>query len=393
MLVETTKRAAPPATRLSTTSLGAATEMLREGIHLGRYTHGERLPAERALAEEMGVHRRVVRAAITQLVEEGLVSRRPYCSPVVQAQSGPSDPSAAAAKLSASRLVALVMWHGGPLDTGRTAQQRIFWGMNQALGQAGYHAVFLNLGEIVGTEQENADREAAHLQYVLDQGFGGAIFYPYAYRSNRGLIQEVSQRLPLCLIDRMLPGVEADFAGSENYQGMFAAATHLLQQGHRRIAYITKSEPINPVQDRLQGYLHAMYTALNTDRDELVLTAPSFNGEDWTLFDTIFRQPTDKRPTAAIGFNDYEAERTVRRLRQLDLRVPEDVALVGFDDIVQTLSSGVGLTSVAQPFEDIGRTAAGLFLRRIDTPAAPPAHIDLPTRLVIRDSSPSCHTE
>ena len=399
-LSETARRSASlPAFSLSAsssmTSLSVAVATLRERIQSGHYARGERLPAERALSEEMGVHRRVVRAAVAELVKEGLVSRRAHCSPVVQTLpsrprlSGASGGSPPPPSLSTSRFVALVMWHGGPLEKGRTAQQRIFWGMNQALGQAGYHAVFLDLGEAVGSEEENAPREAMHLRYVLEQGFGGAVFYPYAYRSNRELIQEVSQRLPLCLIDRTLPGVEADFAGTENYQGMFEATTHLIQQGHRRIAYLTKSEPINPVQDRLQGYLHALYEAFHSDRYELVLTAPSFNGDEWPLFDTVFGLPEGERPTAAIGFNDYEAERAVRRLQQLNLRVPQDVALVGFDDIVQMLSNGLGLTSVAQPFEEIGRTAAGLFLRRMENPAAAPAHVSLPTHLVIRDSSPT----
>ena len=382
------------------TSLDAAVVTLQEDIQAGRYSHGERLPSERELSEKMSVHRRVVRSAIARLIEQGLVSRRPYCSPVVQAPPSRSShrfsqtlssqtlPPAVMPTQLASRFVALLIWHGGPLERGRTVQQRIFWGMSQTLERAGYHTVFLNLGDQVGTEQENALREAAHLRYTLDQGFGGAVFYPYAYQSNRELIQQVSQRLPLCLIDRMLPGVEADFVGTENYQGMFDATTHLIQQGHRRIAYLTKSEPINPVQDRLRGYQHALNAAFHTDRDELVLTAPSFNGDEWPLFDTVFSLPEGQRPTAAIGFNDYEAERTMRRLQQRHLRVPQDVALVGFDDIVRTLPNGIGLASVAQPFEDVGRTAAELFLRRIENPASPPVHIDLPNHFIIRDSSP-----
>ena len=387
----------------SMTSLDAAIVSLKEDIQAGRYSHGERLPSERELAEKMGVHRRVIRAAVAQLIQQGLLSRRPYCSPVVQASPGRSSSQLSSQlssqslfpqslpstpKHSASRFVALIIWHGGPLERGRTVQQRIFWGMNQALEQAGYHAVFLNLGDEIGTEQENAQREAVHLRYILDQNFGGAVFYPYAYRSNRELIQQVSQRLPLCLIDRMLPGVEADFVGTENYQGMFDATTHLIQQGHRRIAYLTKSEAISPVQDRLQGYQQALYAAFRTDREERVLTAPSFNGDEWPLFDAVFGLPAGERPTAAIGFNDYEAERAMRRLQRLHLRVPHDVALVGFDDIVRVLPNGAGLTSVAQPFEDVGRTAADLFLRRIQHPGSAPVHIDLPNHLVIRDSSP-----
>ncbi len=379
----------------SMTSLDAAVATLQEDIRAGRYSGGERLPSERELSEKMGVHRRVIRSAIARLIQEGFVSRRPYCSPVVQASPSQSPQQSSQQRSAnrtpnsaASRFVALIIWHGGPLERGRTVQQRIFWGMNQALEQAGYHAVFLSLGNQVGTEQENAVREAAHLRYILDQGFGGTIFYPYAYRSNRELIQQVSQRLPLCLIDRMLPGVQADFVGTENYQGMFDATAHLIRQGHRRIAYLTKSEPINPVQDRLLGYQQALNAAFHTDREELVLLAPSFNGDEWPLFDTVFRLPDGERPTAAIGFNDYEAERTMRRLQQLDLKVPHDVALVGFDDIVRMLPNGIGLTSVAQPFEDVGRTAAELFLRRIENPASAPVHIALPNHLVIRDSSP-----
>ncbi|MCW3060415.1 MAG: LacI family transcriptional regulator, partial [Capsulimonas sp.] len=90
---------------------------------------------------------------------------------------------------------------------------------------------------------------------------------------------------------------------------------------------------------------------------------------------------------AALCFSDYEAVRVTRRLEQLGLRVPEDVAVIGFDDIVHNLPNGVGLSSVAQPFEELGRAAAGLFLRRVKDPGAVHSHIELPTTFVVRDSS------
>lgn len=369
----------------------AVANVLRERIRSGHYQTGEWLPTERVLTEDLRVHRRVVRTAIDHLVQEGLISRRPHCRPVIAEPIRPSiktpQGTSAGTQLLPSRLVALIMWHGGSVEQGGTAQQRIFWGINQALGQAGYHTVFLDLGEEIGSDKENAAREAAHLRYALDQGLGGVIFYAYAYQHNRELIQEVSQRIPLCLIDRVLPGVEADFVGIDNFQGMFDATTHLIQQGHRRIAYITKGEPINPVQDRLQGYLKALYTAFGEDTDELVLTAPSFTDKSWSLFDIVFRQPEGERPTAVLAFNDYEAVRAAERLERLNLRVPQDVALAGFDSIVQTLPNGVGLTSVAQPFEDLGRTAANAFLRRVESPSSLPSYIELPAKLTIRESS------
>jgi LacI family transcriptional regulator len=381
----------PNTSKSSTRSSFAVANVLRERIHSGHYQTGEWLPTERVLTEDLRVHRRVVRTAIDQLVQEGLISRRPHCRPVIAepARSLVRTPSGTAvvSPLSPSRLVALVMWHGGSLEQGGTAQQRIFWGINQALGQAGYHAVFLDLGEEIGSDTENAAREAAHLRYALDQGLGGVIFYAYAYQHNRELIQQVSRRIPLCLIDRALPGVEADFVGINNYQGMFDATTHLIQQGHRRIAYITKGEPINPVQDRLQGYLRALHTAFGGDADEMVLTAPSYTDRAWSVFDTLFRLPEAERPTAVLAFNDYEAVRAAERLQRLNLRVPQDVALAGFDSIVKTLPNGIGLTSVAQPFEELGRTAANTFLRRIESPSILPAYIELPAQLILRESS------
>ena len=339
----------------------------------------------------MKVHRRVIRSAIAQLVQVGLLSR-PHHSPIVvpretRSTAGARPASPSLSQFSASRLVALVMWHGGAQERAGTAQQRIFWGMNQALGQAGNHGVFLDLGEDVGSEQENAAREAAHLRYVLEQGFGGVIFYAYAYRSNRELIQEVARHVPLVLIDRTLSGVQADFVGIQNHQAMADATTHLIQRGHTRIAYVTKAETINSVQDRLQGYLHAVRTTHVPDVQEIVLTTPSADGPFWPVFDTMSACRRASAPRRRY------ASTTTRRCGSRIASpspvcpLPNDLSLIGCDNVVHTLPNGVGLTTIAQPYEEIGRNAVKLFLRRIETPAAPQAHVELPTRLVICEST------
>jgi len=362
---------------------------LRERIRSGYYPAGERLPAERFLEEDLNVDRRVVRAAIAELDKEGLLVRRPNCRPIVQVlptQTSESDEPRTVSQFPSSRLVALVMWHGGPGEDAGTAQQRIFWGMNQALGQAGYHGVFLDLGEEVGNEEQNAEREAMHLRYALDHGFGGILFYAYANNSNRELIQEVSRRMPLVLIDRMVPGVESDFVGSENLQSMFDATTHLMSLGHKRIAYVTKGDSINTIHERLWGYLTAMRGANSTSENEMVITAPATGNTAWPVFDAVFRLPAGQRPTAVLCVNDDEAVRVANRLLELGLQVPDDVSLIGFDNIVRTLPSGVAFTTVAQPFEDIGKAATKLFLRRMTDPSALPIHIELPTQMISRDS-------
>ena len=236
--------------------------------------------------------------------------------------------------------------------------------------------------------EQNAEREAQHLHYVMEKEFGGVIFYPYAYLSNRTLVQEVSQRMPVVLLDRKIPGVDVDFVGVNNHQAMFDMTTRLIEQGHRRIAYVTRCEPIHPVQDRLQGYLSAIYQNPALAVQEMVVTVPLHNEvTSWAVLDAVFGLPKDQRPTAAVCVNDYVAVLLSQRLERMGISVPRDVALAGFDDIVPALPNGVGLTSLAQPFEEIGQVAAELLERQRRHPSRVPESVELPVRIVVRDSS------
>ena len=374
--------------------------ILAERIRSGLYQTGNLLPTERMLAADLGVHRRSVRSAIDHLVRDGLVSHRPNCRPTVDWSpletsvdtAAPSDRQrmgrSKPPRISASNLIALMMWHGGgPLEHAGTSQQRIFWGMNQALMKAGYHAVFLDVGDVVRSEKEIAAQEAEHLRYVRDQGFGGVLFYPYAYHYNHELVKEVSRSVPLVLLDRKLSGVDVDFVGIENRGALFEVTKHLTAQGHRRIAYLTRYEQIQPVQDRVQGYLDAMHEGNAADRTEMILTIPShWDDRDWAVVDAIFQLPEGQRPTAAACYVDYLAVSLAERLEYLGLSVPQDVALTGFDGIVPALPNGMGLTTVAQPFEEIGTAAVDLLMQRMKNPL-PPRSVELPAHLIVRESS------
>jgi len=315
--------------------------------------------------------------------------REPHCRPIVQApedHAGGGAESEAGSQFPASRLVALIMWHGGHLDTAGSAQQKIFSGINQQLCSVGYHAVFLDLGEKVGTEVDNARQEATHLQYAIDQNFGGVIFYPYAYEKNHDLVRKVSRRMPLILIDRMLSGIDADYVGVQNRQAMVDAVKYLTDMGHTRIAYITRNEPINTVQERLQGYLSAMHGTFGDDTYEVVIPAPRKTDAYWPVFDGVFSLPANERPTAAICVNDYEVVRVSKRLEALNLEIGRDVSLIGCDNLIQRVTNGIGLTSITQPFEALGTEAASLYLRRTEIGRSESIRVELPTTLTIRES-------
>jgi len=373
--------------------------LIRAQIQSGNYKAGDWLPTERVLSEDLGVDRRTVRKAINQLVQSGLVIRRPHCRPIVapaedetiepqvriEPQVSEEPRGREEETSSSSSFIGLLMCHGSEKnERAFNSQQRIFWGMNQALAVEGYHAVFLDV-EVLSSEKENAAREAEQLQYMLKRGFGGVVFYPYAYRSNRELVEQVAAAIPLVMIDRKIESVETDFVGINNHQAMYDVVAHLVSLGHRRIAYITKNEPIRSVQERIQGYVDAIREA---DLLEIVLPVPSRDAEqEWVAVDTVFRLPKGQRPTAAVAFNDYTAMNLMRRLESMGLSVPGDVALTGFDDILPVLPNGVSLTTVAQPFEEIGRKAGELLLQRSQNRSLAPRSVELPAHLVVRESS------
>jgi len=358
--------------------------ILSDRIKSGVYRAGDPLPAERVLAADLNAHRRSIRIAIDQLVQSGLVVHRPYCRPTVGPSRDPAEEVTnpkTATGTSSSRFIALILCCGGaPLANVGSSERRIFWGMTEALMKFGYHAVFLNWGEL-GSEDENAANEANHLNYIREQGFGGALFYPYAYRRNHDLLREVNRSVPIVLLDRKLPGAEMDFVGVQNLAGMSEVTAHLIAQGHRRIAYVTRREPINSVLDRVQGYSDAMWRNGPAGMLEMILTIPHYRDDRaWTVVDSVFRLPKDQRPTAAVCFTDDMAVILSKRLEYLGLEIPGDVAVTGFDDIVSVLPNGKGLTTVAQPFEEVGSRAVELLMRRVNDRNAPPVSLELPVQ-------------
>jgi LacI family transcriptional regulator len=361
--------------------------VLRDRIETGVYTPKTWLPAERALADELGVHRRAVRSAITRLVEAGLIHQKARCRPVVAGREMVTASRQQSAV--APGLVALIMWHGG-FEQGTTIQQRIFWTVNEALSSQGYHALFLDPGgsDDVGGEDENALREGPLLQYALDHGVAGVIFYPYAYSSNLSLMRRVRSTMPFVLIDRMVPGLETDFVGMQNREAMMSAVQHLLSLGHQRIACVCMPEPINSVQDRVAGYraaLQADGTAHGVIRHEMIINTDGTH--HWDVFDAVVNMDPATRPTAIVCVNDYLAYNVCARLLLHGFRVPQDFSLVGFDDIIKVLPNGVSLTTISQPYEEIGREAAKLMLQRQTDHTSACIKRELRGQLVVRESA------
>ncbi|WP_329140260.1 LacI family transcriptional regulator [Streptomyces sp. NBC_01476] len=195
--------------------------------------------------------------------------------------------------------------------------------------------------------------------------------------------------LPIVLIDTLGADNELPSVGADNYAGGLAAGRHLTEFGHRRIAGILGPTDDPYVQQRLRGLRDAL-TAAGVRPDPALEAETGF---EQRLIRERTRElmalPPGRRPTAIFAFQDSAAFTVLDELAECGLRVPEDVSVVGFDDIDAASNVRPALTTVRQPFIEMGRRAARLLLASLDPTedATAEQHLVLPTELIVRDST------
>ena len=259
-----------------------------------------------------------------------------------------------------------------------------FYGINETLAAQGYHPLVLDT--YADTYQKAAEKEAEGLKYAHASGFAGVVLWHEGGPANIELIQTLQSEMPVVAIDRRVPGVALDFVGTNNLQGAYDATQHLIAQGHTRIAHLTRMETTEAAADRLRGYQQAMQDAgLEFNPRHLILLRDGGRRLDSCQMQQLFTGPD--APTAVFLLADFWAPPVVTELRRLGMRVPEDIALVGFDDVVPPGLDDLGLTTMAQDFDGIGKTAGSLILRRLADPSASCVSEVFPAHLVVRHSS------
>jgi LacI family transcriptional regulator len=180
--------------------------------------------------------------------------------------------------------------------------------------------------------------------------------------------------------DEDIPAVSAAHSA-----GADQAVRHLLHLGHRRIAAIAGPRGRMATDERLRGYYAAM-AAAGVAPDARLVVESNFKVEGG--FDaTVELLDLSDRPTAIFAFNDPMAIGAIRAVRSRGLRIPEDVSIVGFDDTTEAQFVTPALTTVRQPLMDMGRAAVDVLLALLEHEPPEASHVELPTRLVVRDST------
>jgi LacI family transcriptional regulator len=202
--------------------------------------------------------------------------------------------------------------------------------------------------------------------------------------SNPGAYLDSLRRrgFPFVLIDH--GGVEESgpSVGATNHQGAYDATAYLARLGHRRIAFITGNLELGCAVERLAGYRAAL-DELGLPEDPALVREGDFHeplGYERARELMALPEP----PTAIFAANDVSAFGALDAIRDAGKRVPDDVSVIGFDDIPDAAATRPPLTTIRQPLREMGRLATRMLLEFIENPNRPAERVDLPTELVIR---------
>ena len=173
--------------------------------------------------------------------------------------------------------------------------------------------------------------------------------------------------------------------GITNWQGAYDAVRYLIELGHRRIAMITDLMELTTTTSRVAGYRQALADHGISYDPDLVQEDNYIDPQTQAKTEALLKLP--QPPTAIFTTADLSAFRIMEVLRQKNIRIPQDMSLIGFDDIPQAKMVYPRLTTVRHPLYEMGRVAVRHLLEQIEQPGLPPQHIQLETRLEIRESS------
>ncbi|UJW29127.1 LacI family transcriptional regulator [Saccharothrix sp. AJ9571] len=296
---------------------------------------------------------------------------------VIQELGYVRDESARQLRAGRSRTLAVLV-----LDLGNPFFVDVAQGAEQAAQAEGLNVITCNSGQRV-------DREAAHLAMLAEQRVRGVLLSPVG---TAGESLEAFRRsgIPYVFVDRNVPNSDACSVSVDDVAGGALAARHLVEAGHTHLAFVNGPQLLAQCRDREAGARAALAEAPAPGRTFTVLESEALDvasGRDAGAR-VLGISP---RPTAVFCANDLLALGVLQAMVAAGVRVPEEMAIVGYDDIEFAAAAAVPLTSVRQPASRLGKTAAELIIAETADDAVPGEHehqtVVYTPELVVRDST------
>jgi DNA-binding LacI/PurR family transcriptional regulator len=343
-------------------------------IESGKYLAGERLPAERILAEKYGVTRMTVRQAIKLLVEENYLKVRHGSGAYV------SDRKHSILK-SGNMIIGVLV-----PDIQRGIMIDLIRGIEDQSMEAGYNTILCNTDNQWG-------KANIYVNQLLANEVKGVIYIPVQdiengsekEEKNRKIIEKfINHKTPIVLVDHQCKKISTDLIISDNFGGGYEMTDHLIKMGHRRIAIVFDFEDTS-ILDRISGYKKAL-------RDNDIEFDPNLikkiKNYDFTksFSELIKIIKNELKATVIFAMNDLLATDVYYHTSKLEINIPKDISVVGYDDLPFSERLRIPLTTIHQQLYQMGRESFKLLMERSQNPKGKLKKVILPNRLIIRKS-------
>ncbi|WP_054954665.1 GntR family transcriptional regulator [Paenibacillus dakarensis] len=346
---------------------------LKAKIKSGELRIGDKLPTEAELSRKYNVSRITSKRALTELENANLITRVQGKGSFVHSVV-PGKPSDKAAK---DILLILPFTHNPGLGDYEK-------GINEYLASSDYT---LNIQSNTTVGQRKV------LEAALHSSNAGMILYPLTSNSDLDLLYQYHvSGFPVVTMDKHIEGIPFPSVVPDNFDGAYQATRHLIENHHRKIAFVSSSkvDSSTSIRERYFGYLKALFEhhLIDNSVNELTERHLTHISDDRKDFYTRFIQSMQEQEiTGVIAENDLIAIEMIQTAKELGLSVPDDFSIAGFDNIQLASFIEPQLTTVSQDFVTMGRLAAKQLIQLIEHPGNPaPGNTIVPVKLMERQS-------
>jgi DNA-binding LacI/PurR family transcriptional regulator len=340
---------------------------LIEQIEQGVYQPGDKIPTEEEFVRMIGLARATIRHGIQNLVQSGYLTRKRRLGTFVIKREKKSDDR--------------------PLIGVLIPDIRKGYAPELARGVED-EAIMTKHSILLGNTDDLSEKASFHVERFLENGVRGVVFIPTADsdNTNKQIIERLNESgIPVVLADRTISNIEIDYVTTNNFEGAYQLNMYLIQKGHTKIATILSTR-FSTERQRFEGYKKALSdNNIPLDQSIIITNMGPYVKEDYVnaISGLLTKQ---ERFTAIFAGNDRIAYRISSVAETMGIRIPEDISITGYDDLVFRRSHPMQLTTMNQPIHEMGHVSMKLLLSRLNDNSQDVIHRILRSNFIERSS-------